>query len=214
MSVPTRAILIYKAPELGCVKTRLAKSVGDRAALELYRWMGIRQLNVIPAEWEVETRFSPDGHESMMREWLGSRMLMRPQGEGDLGDRMMRAARSCLEDGVERKVIFLGADCLGLDEPALQKAALALDRSDFVLGPASDGGYYLLGIKSFESSIFHGMNWGSPSVLKQTIDRIRLLDKAVKLLEQRVDVDDWKDLLSQRTFVDPDLWERLSLPDT
>ena len=58
------------------------------------------------------------------------------------------------------------------------------------------------------------MNWGSPSVLKETIDRIRLLDKAVKLLEQRVDVDDWKDLLSQRTFVDPDLWQRLSLPDT
>lgn len=139
---------------------------------------------------------------------------MRRQGEGYLGDRMMRAARSCLEDGVERKVIFLGAECLGLDEPALQRAALALDRSDFVLCPASDGGYYLRGIKSFESSIFHGMNWGSPSVLKETIDRIRLLDKAVKLLEQRVDVDDWKDLLSQRTFVDPDLWQRLSLTDT
>ena len=95
MSVPTRAILMYRAPELGCVKTRLAKSVGDRAALELYRWMGIRQLNVIPAEWETEIRFSQGGHESMMREWLGSRSLMRPQGEGDLGDWMIRAARSC-----------------------------------------------------------------------------------------------------------------------
>ena len=79
MSVPTRVILMYKAPELGCVKTRLAKSVGDRAALELYRWMGIRQLNVIPAEWEMEIRFSQGGHESMMRELLGSRTLMRPQ---------------------------------------------------------------------------------------------------------------------------------------
>ncbi|QXD33845.1 DUF2064 domain-containing protein [Candidatus Pelagisphaera phototrophica] len=111
-------------------------------------------------------------------------------------------------------MIFLGADCLGLDEPALQKAALALDCSDFVLGPASDGGYYLLGIKSLEPSVFHGINWGSPSVLKETIDRIRLLDKAVKLLEQRVDVDDWEDLLSQRKFVDADLWQCLSLPDT
>ena len=78
MSVPTRAILMYKAPELGCLKTRLPKSVGDWAALELYRWMGIRQLNVIPAEWKMEIRFSPGGHESMMRELLDSRTLMRP----------------------------------------------------------------------------------------------------------------------------------------
>jgi len=116
----------------------------------------------------------------------------------------MRAARSCLENCGERKAIFLGADCLGLDESSLKKAALALDCPDFVLGPASDGGYYLLGIKSFETSVFHGINWGSPSVLKETIDRIRLLDKAVKLLEQSVDVDDWEDLLSQRKFVDAD----------
>jgi len=70
---------MYKAPELGCFKTRLAKSVGDWAALELYRWMGIRQLNVIPAEWEMEIRSSPGGHESRMRELLDSRTLMRPQ---------------------------------------------------------------------------------------------------------------------------------------
>jgi len=214
MFVPTRAILMYKAPELGRVKTRLAKSVGDSAALELYRWMGQRQLSEVPAEWELETRFSPDSSESVMREWLGSRTLLRPQGGGDLGDRMMRAARSCLGNGVEQKTIFLGADCLGLDESALKKAALSLDNADFVLGPASDGGYYLLGIKSFESSIFHGINWGSPSVLKETIDRIRSLDKAMELLEQRVDVDDWKDLVSQRKFVDPDLWQRLALPET
>ena len=79
MSVPTRVILMYKAPELGCLKTRLAKSVADWAALELYRWMWIRQLNVITAELEMEIRFSPGCHESMMRELLGSRTLMRPQ---------------------------------------------------------------------------------------------------------------------------------------
>ncbi len=213
MSVPTKAILMYKAPELGCVKTRLAKTVGKRAALELYMWMGRRQLSVVPLEWEVEIRFSPDCRGSMIRKWLGSRTLLRPQGLGNLGERMMRAAQTCLDSSVERKVVFIGADCLQLDESTLKMTELALDRSDFVLGPARDGGYYLLGIKSFEPTIFHGINWGRTSVLEETLDRIRLLGRSFELLEERVDVDDWRDLVDQREFVDSDLWQHLSLPD-
>lgn len=212
MSVPTRAILMYKVPEPGSVKTRLAKSIGNEAALELYRWMGLRQLEAIPFGWDVEVRYTPDGQETPMREWLGSEVLLNSQGDGDLGDRMLRAARSCYLDDTERKVIFLGADCLELDEASLKNAALALDDSDFVLGPARDGGYYLLGMNRLDSSLFEGIDWGKESVLDETIERIQNLGKSYKLLKERVDVDDWKDLVDQRRYVDLGLWERLSFP--
>lgn len=213
MSVPTRAILMYKAPELGRVKTRLAKTIGDLAALELYRWMGRRQLLEIPSSWEVEIRFSPDNQISLMRDWLGSRLLLVPQGGGNLGDRMSRAARSCFSNGSSRKVIFLGADCLALGESCLKRAEAVLDDSDFVLGPATDGGYYLIGMRNLESSLFEEIDWGTSSVLMKTMDRIQLLRKNCELLERLVDVDDWDGLVDQHRFVDPDLWERLALPE-
>ncbi len=204
---------MYKAPELGAVKTRLAKRIGAGAALELYRWMGLRQLEAIPLEWDVEVRYSPEGQESLMREWLGPEVRLSPQGDGDLGDRMGRAARSSYFQDRERKVIFLGADCLEIDEAALKSAATVLENFDYVLGPASDGGYYLLGMNRLETSLFKGIDWGSASVLNETIDRIQVVNKRYKLLEERVDVDDWEDLKHQRRYVDTDLWDRLSLPD-
>ena len=213
MSVPTRAILMYKAPHLGSVKTRLAKRIGEVAALELYRWMGLRQLDAIPSDWEIETRFSPENEEPTMREWLGSRTLLNTQGKGDLGDRMLRAADSCFGVGAKRKIIFMGADCLELDERLLRKAEAALEASDFVLGPALDGGYYLLGMNDLETSLFEGIQWGSESVLNETIGRIQGINKSYVLLEELVDVDYWEDLVGQRESVDPKLWERLSLPE-
>ncbi len=213
MSVPIRAILMYKAPELGAVKTRLAKSIGEAAALELYRWMGKRQLQVIPSDWDVEVRFSPEDQESSMREWLGTEVHLNPQGDGDLGDRMRRAARSSYLQDKDRRVIFLGADCLGLDKAALKDAAVTLDHSDYVLGPALDGGYYLLGMNRLEPSLFEGIDWGSSSVLNETIKRIQNVNQRYERLEERVDVDNWDDLKDQRRLVDPSLWARLSLPD-
>lgn len=212
MSVPTRAILVYKAPQRGRVKTRLAKTIGDQAALELYRWMGRRQLEVIPSEWEIEIRFSPDDQKALMRSWLGVRLRLEPQGKGDLGERMERAAASCFHDDVKRKAIFLGADCVDIDASVLKEAESRLERADVVLGPASDGGYYLVGMKERASALFEGIKWGSESVLPETINRIRASGKQLDLLEELVDVDDWEGLVSVRDRVDASIWKRLSLP--
>lgn len=76
MSVPTKAILMYKAPQRGCVKTRLGNSIGTLNALKLYRWMGLRQLSVIPTDWNVEALYSPEGTENLMRGWLGPRPVL------------------------------------------------------------------------------------------------------------------------------------------
>ena len=134
MSVPTRAIRMYKAPELGCSKTRLARSVGDWAALKIYRWMGIMQLNVIPAEWEMEIRFSPVGHKSLMRGLLDSRTLMRPQGER-LGNRMIRPDRSHLEDGFESKIIFWEQTASGLTSQLCRRPLWHWTASTLYWGP-------------------------------------------------------------------------------
>jgi len=202
---------MYKAPQLGRVKSRLAKTIGDEAALELYRWMGRRQLESIPSNWEVEVRYSPDPQESLVRTWLGSRPRLEAQGKGDLGKRMLRAAESCLSDGVGRKAIFLGADCVDTDKDVLREAEARLNHADFVLGPASDGGYYLLGMKALEPTLFERIDWGTESVLEVTIERIQKSNRSMELLAERVDVDDWEDLSRVRGQIDEGLWKRLAL---
>ncbi len=204
---------MYKSPERGRVKPRLARTIGEAGALELYRWMGRRQLDAIPGDWEVETRFSPDDREALVRNWLGPRSALCPQGAGDLGDRMQRAAQSCLGDGVRRKAVFLGADCLEIDVGLLKGVETALDRTDVVIGPALDGGYYLLGMKELVPALFEGIDWGGPSVFRETMNRIQSTGKSVTQLEARRDVDDWESLAQSREQVDPALWKRLGLSD-
>ncbi len=201
MSAPTKVVLMFKATELGRVKTRLGRDIGDSAALRLYEWMGLRQLRVIPRDWDIEVRYTPDNAESLMRKWLGPVPDFKAQGEGDLGQRMFRAARECFNTSTTHKLIFLGADCLSIDEEALLEASSALDTSEVVLGPSTDGGYYLLGIKEPEASLFENIPWSSARVLSETMVRIQSLETSYQLLDERVDIDDWEALLLQRELL-------------
>ena len=205
MSVPTKAILMYRAPIEGQVKKRLARFIGDSAALALYRWMGTRQLKAIPRDWMVETRFTPDCERIRTEEWLGSRPRYVAQGAGDLGERMRRAAKTSFESGDSQKVIFLGADCLALDEMILAKADSVLNEKDFVVGPALDGGYYLLGMRRGDLNVFDGVNWGSSTVFAETVGRIQSRGASIKLLETLADVDDWDSLQQEKARIDPDV---------
>ncbi len=204
---------MFKAPVEGMVMTRLAKSVGSRKALALYRWLGAWQLSVVPDGWDLETRFSPDDAESEMRKWLGERPALIAQGGGDLGDRMGRAARESFEDSERRKLIFLGADCPSIDETLLVDAAARLDDADFVLGPSKDGGYYLIGMKGFAKEIFEGVAWSSDEVLKTTINWIQALGMTYQLLPEKEDIDELDSLHSQKEFIDRAVWELLGLEE-
>ena len=209
MSVPIKAILMVRSPVEGQVKRRLAKSIGDVAALMLYRWMGQRQLEGIPSSWSVEVRFTPGCSGDRIEAWLGMGPRFVTQGAGDLGERMRRAAEFSLDKEGFQKVIFLGADCLALDEKILAKAAHGLKDKDFVLGPALDGGYYLLGMRRYESIVFENVNWGSSSVFAETVDRIRKLGASLEVLETLSDIDDWESLKHEKNRIDRDIRENL-----
>ena len=133
-------IVFLKAPRLGAVKTRLAATIGEDAALAAYRLMAETVLNTLTGWPSVELRITPDDAEPELRQWIQSDWQYAPQGSGDLGNRMHRAFSEA-----NRPAIIIGTDCPTFQIEDLIKAADALSRHDVVLGPATDGGYWLIG---------------------------------------------------------------------
>ncbi len=165
-----------RSPALGTVKTRLAASLGDASALALHLAMGrrsVRALTVPPRAWTAEVCVTPDDGRSLdaVRRWLPEAHRVSPQGAGDLGTRMGRSALRAFAEGYSR-VVLVGTDCLAVDSPSVTEALRALDSHDAVLGPALDGGYWLLGLSRFVP-IFDGVPWGSATVAETTRSLLR-----------------------------------------
>lgn len=207
----TKALLMYKAPVEGQAKTRLGKSIGDEKAVALYRWLGARQLSVVPGDWSLEVRYAPEEMEGLVRDWLGEGFSFISQGEGDLGERMYRAIGDGLGDTKAEKAIVLGADCPSIDRALLLEAEAKLDEADVVIGPSVDGGYYLIGMKVAHEELFRGIVWSADSVFQVTIDRIQQLGLSVECLEKLEDIDDLESLRSQRAFIDPGVWAKAGI---
>lgn len=200
---------MYKAPIEGAVKTRLAQSMGAKKALEVYRSLGRWQFHAASDAGDVEVRFTPDDGKPLMLDWLGEGACLVPQGAGDLGERMARAVKEAFEEPDIEGILLIGADCPSLDSAALAEAERMLRKAEIVVGPASDGGYYLLGLRQENSSLFENIPWGSKGVLEITLDRCRKVGAKLALLEQREDVDDISSLQRQRARLDPWLSRRL-----
>lgn len=192
MPSPTLCLML-KAPRAGLVKTRLARDIGDAAALAAYRCLVERQVSAIPGDWHLEVHFTPDDGAGEMRRWL--QPLRRgtidffPQIAGDLGARLTAALRGAFERGAHG-VLFAGGDCPALDSHALGAAASGLLRSDVVLIPALDGGYVLIGLRRCMPGVFDNIQWSTASVLRETLERIGALGITSELLEPLEDVDD------------------------
>ena len=117
---------------------------------------------------------------------------------GDLGLKMQHAIEEQLL--INEKVCIIGTDCAELKQEHLESAFVALGQNDFVLGPANDGGYYLLGLKSSHPELYQNIDWSTEVVLSQTIDRIKSLKKSYFLLPELIDVDteeDWNLVLDK-----------------
>ena len=115
----------------------------------------------------------------------------RLQSGEDLGERMYNAFKSGFQKGY-KKIIIIGSDIYDLNSETIEEAFAELENSDYVIGPAADGGYYLLGMKSISKEIFINKEWGTNSVLKDTLNNLR--DKKVKLLQIKNDIDVYEDL--------------------
>jgi rSAM/selenodomain-associated transferase 1 len=147
--------------------------------------------------------FTPEEAEPTLREWLGGERELRPQRGGDLGARMDAAFRSAFQQGHEL-VVLAGSDVPDLDPETIDRAFQALDGRDVVVGPATDGGYYLIGLHGPQTELFLGIDWGTERVLRQTIQMSSTLGLSIEQLQPLEDMDThadayrlWRDLRSQ-----------------
>ncbi len=192
-----KIIIFTRYPEPGKTKTRLIPLLGAEGAAELQRRMAehvLAQAQDLAARREVSLEVCYEGgDEALLSTWLGSRFSYCEQRDGDLGTRMHGAFKEAFLKGCER-VVIIGTDCPGLTDKLLETALECLHEHDVVLGPARDGGYYLIGLKRLCPSIFHDIQWGTHKVLAHTLDVAHSNGLSVKLVEIMNDVDRPEDL--------------------
>jgi hypothetical protein len=187
----TRIVVFAKEPAPGRVKTRLIPALGPEGAAQLAAEMlDLTIAQAVATGLPVELCGEPDA-----AFWSGAAVALTAQGEGDLGERLARAARRVLAD---EPILLIGADCPALDRARLAAAAEALDRHAAVIHPAEDGGYVLLGLARFDPSLFAGIAWSSPTVCTETLARIEALGWSVDVRETLADVDEPEDLALTR----------------
>jgi rSAM/selenodomain-associated transferase 1 len=197
----TVCAVLLRAPRLGQVKTRLAASLGEERALAIYRALVAKQIGAIPPRWRLEVHFTPVEAEAEMKAWLGGGAILRPQVDGDLGERLIAAVATALAQRAKR-CFLIGGDCPALSRPYLEAAEAALADADLVIAPALDGGYALLGLKEARPSLFQGISWGTSVVLEQTLEKIRGAGLTVVSLPPVEDVDDEKSWERNRHLVE------------
>jgi uncharacterized protein len=191
---PARIVIFAKAPVPGRVKTRLIPALGAWGAARLAAEMLERSASeaVASAVGTVEICADP---EPRHRDWTGhipEGVEATSQGLGDLGERLARAARRIIDNG--EHVLLIGTDCPDLDAHRLRAAASTLADHDAVMHPTEDGGYALLGLARFDSSLFDGIAWSTGSVAADTIGRIEALGWTLHIGQTLRDIDEPSDL--------------------
>jgi rSAM/selenodomain-associated transferase 1 len=183
--------VFVKAPAPGRVKTRLAAEIGVHHAAEIYRHLGRRVVAACAGSGhDTVVWFAPAEARSAVRAWLQGLGVaaLQAQVAGALGVRLAAAFQRHFDDGA-RRVIVIGSDCPGVDAALVSRALAALNKHDLVLGPAHDGGYYLIGLRAPVRPLFRGIAWSTQAVLGQTVARARQLELSTLLLPRLRDVD-------------------------
>jgi rSAM/selenodomain-associated transferase 1 len=196
--VEEKLIVFVKAPRPGAVKTRLANTIGAPAAEAAYRYLVETLLNRLDGLNEVDLCFSPDDAAGEVRHWLKQGWTSSPQGDGDLGQRLHSAFRRAFEGGATR-VTIIGSDCPAVSVEDIREAWGGLKTHDVVLGPAVDGGYWLIGLWQLQPSLFCGVPWSTNGVFAETMRRVQDAGLNIQLLRELEDVDtdcDWRAFLA------------------
>jgi len=192
-----RLIVFTRFPEAGKTKTRLIPALGAKGAARLQRQM---TEHIIATAAKVDNRpgltievYHEGGNTDLMQEWLGPQFSYRPQEPGDLGRRMARAFEETFQ-GPKGAAVIVGSDIPEISANIIQQAFEGLQKTDLVLGPARDGGYYLIGMNNTipaetYTRLFDDINWGTAQVLSQTLQTARESGLRFILLEPLGDVD-------------------------
>jgi len=189
-------LIFTRNPELGKVKTRLAKDVGDEAALNIYKFLLDHTVAVTKnLASDKEVYYSEEIHHNDI--WDPEVYTKKLQKGEDLGDRMKNAFAEGFKDGYT-KIAIIGSDLFDITSEEISEAFKRLEEADFVVGPAIDGGYYLLGMRSLNTSIFVSKQWGTSTVLQDTLKDLSA--ENVSLLEEKNDVDHYSDIKDHKEF--------------
>jgi len=211
-NLQNRLIIFTRYPEPGKAKTRLIPALGEQGAAGLQRQM--TESTILMARGFItktgaglEVRYEGGDH-SLMRNWLGRELPFCRQGPGDLGEKMAGAFAEAFAAGSNR-VVIIGTDCPDLSPAIMAATFAALADHDLVLGPARDGGYYLIGLSAPCPQLFRGQPWGDGRLLAETIAAAEQRAMTYHLLEELNDVDRPEDLIDLGGHPDP---ERGNLP--
>jgi rSAM/selenodomain-associated transferase 1 len=190
-------ITFIRFPESGKTKTRLIPAVGAQQAAAIQHRMTVHTLARV-AEFARESHITVElritgAPPEQAAAIYGSSFGIRDQGEGPLGQRLRSAVRDAFQ-GDATKVVVIGTDCPALSPTHLRAAFAALAETDVVLGPALDGGYYLIGLRQDRPELFKGIAWSTNQVLEQTRNAANRLGLSVMLLETLPDIDRPEDL--------------------
>ncbi len=189
-------LIFTRNPELGKCKTRLAATVGDQTALDIYLFLLEHTANItknLQAAKQVHYSVFLGENDIWENEYYDKTV----QHGADLGIRMANAFKAGFRDGF-KKIIIIGSDVYDISQEDLENAFKQLDEVDYVIGPAEDGGYYLFGMRTFIPSLFKDKEWGTSSVFEKTMDDLK--NKNVHLLEMRNDVDIYEDIKNEVAF--------------
>ncbi|WP_179318213.1 TIGR04282 family arsenosugar biosynthesis glycosyltransferase [Winogradskyella helgolandensis] len=187
----TLVIVFVKNIKLGTVKTRLAKTIGDFGAFEVYtELVKITEKATEALDMDKRIYFSNTVVES---QWEHD--FKAVQKGVDLGERMMNAFKDGFESGY-KKIVLIGSDLPDINSTHIKNGLDALTTNDVVFGPAEDGGYYLVGMSKFHDSIFINKPWSQPKLLELTLQELHNNDISVGTLDTLNDIDTYEDLIA------------------
>jgi len=187
--------ILMKFPAPGRVKTRLAREIGTERAAELYRLITEK---IMENTQPVDSRYgrilfyTPEGMKDEFGKWFPNETLL-PQRGSDMGEIMANSLKDLFGRGATKAVIT-GSDIPHLDRDIVRQAFRELDYADITIGPAADGGYYLVGMKSPHEDIFRGIPWGSATVFRETVSAISRLRLTYRTVSTLSDLDTVEDL--------------------
>lgn len=185
-------IIFYKNPQLGKVKTRLAATVGEAKAFSIYLLLS-EHTRIITESLPVKKAIFYSDYIDNEDSWPNELYEKYLQCGDNLGEKMENAFAAGFKGGY-KSICIIGTDCLELTSNIVHNAFRKLLTNDVVIGPAKDGGYYLLGMNYLQHALFRNKKWSSTTVLSETLNDLKMLGLNFQQLEPLSDVDEEKDL--------------------
>lgn len=189
-------IIFTRNPELGKVKTRLAKTIGNQAALSIYTFL-LNHTQTITKEISAtkQVYYSEEIWEDDV--WDSSIFEKKLQSGSDLGERMHKAIKKGFDDGFTN-IVLIGSDMYDISQADIEHAFSCLKNNNFVIGPAEDGGYYLIGMNKLHPTVFTNITWGTHTVLDKTLEHLK--NESFTLVSLKNDIDTYEDLKDIAVF--------------